>query len=120
MWEVYLTDEYLTWFSQLPEYDKETIMVRVHLLAEFGPELSRPYADTLYGSKMSNLKELRAKTNAHIYRIAYYFNANRQGILLAGGDKKGKDEKLFYKDLIKKAESLIDKYKDYEWEKQND
>jgi hypothetical protein len=62
--EVYVTDEYLTWFSQLSEYDKETIMVRIHLLAEFGPELSSPYADTLYGSKMSNLKELRAKTNA--------------------------------------------------------
>jgi hypothetical protein len=119
MWEVYVTDEYLTWFFQLSEYDKEIILTKVHLLVEFGPELSRPYADTLHGSKASNIKELRAKTNEHVYRIADYFNTKRQGILLTGGDKKGKDEKLFYKDLIKKADGLIDKYKDYEWGNQN-
>jgi hypothetical protein len=36
-----------------------------------------------------------------------------------GGDKKGKDEKLFYKDLIRKAEGLVEKYKDHKWGKQN-
>ncbi|MDR2144753.1 MAG: type II toxin-antitoxin system RelE/ParE family toxin, partial [Treponema sp.] len=60
---------------------------------------------------------LRVKTNEHIYRIAYYFNNRRQGILLIGGNKKGKDEKLFYIDLIRKAENLAEKYKDYEWGK---
>ncbi|MDR2743016.1 MAG: type II toxin-antitoxin system RelE/ParE family toxin [Treponema sp.] len=96
-----MADEYLEWFSRLSEHDKEAILIKVHLLVEFGPELSRPHADTLHGSKITNMKELRAKTNGHIYRIAYYFNNKRQGILLAGGDKKGMDEKLFYKDLIR-------------------
>lgn len=117
MWEIYATDEYLEWFSQLSERDKEIILSKVHLLVEFGPELSRPHADTLHGSKISNMKELRAKTKEHIYRVVYYFNNRRQGILLAGGNKKGRDEKLFYKDLMKKAESLAEKYKDYEWRK---
>jgi hypothetical protein len=107
----------LEWFSQLSEHDKEIILVKVHLLREFGPELSRPYADTLHGSKTSNMKELRARTNGHTFRIAYYFNKKRQGIILAGGDKNGKDEKLFYKDFIKRAEELMGKYKEYEWRK---
>jgi len=36
-------------------------------------------------------------------------------ILLTGGDKKGKDEKLFYKDLIKEALEIIELYKDHKW-----
>jgi hypothetical protein len=113
MWEVYVTDEYLEWFSQLPDHDKEAVLIKVHLLVEFGPELSRPYADTLHGSKIRNMKELRIKTIEHIYRIAYYFNNRRQ----IGGNKKGKDEKLFYRDLIKRAENLVEKYKDDKWRK---
>jgi hypothetical protein len=27
------------------------------------------------------------------------------------------DEKLFYRDLIRKAESLVEEYKDYDWGK---
>jgi hypothetical protein len=117
MWEIYATDEYLEWFSQLSEHEKELILIRVHLLGEFGPELSRPYADSLHGSKISNMKELRVATSGHIYRVAYYFNDRRQGILLIGSNKKGRDEKLFYRDLIRKAENLAEKYKDYEWGK---
>ena len=47
MWEVYSTEEYLTWFSNLSEYDKEEINYKVHILEEFGPNLGRPHADTL-------------------------------------------------------------------------
>jgi len=112
MWNVFTTEEYLTWFSNLSEYDKEEINYKVHLLEEFGPNLSRPHADTLKGSKIKNLKELRIKTNKHVYRIAYYFDKRRNGILLTGGDKKGKDEKLFYMNLLKDAMELIELYKD--------
>ncbi|MDR2314340.1 MAG: type II toxin-antitoxin system RelE/ParE family toxin [Spirochaetaceae bacterium] len=78
MWEIYATDEYLEWFSLLSEHDKEVILIKIHLLVEFGPGLSRPYADTLHGSKISNMKELRARTNEHNYRITYYFNNKRR------------------------------------------
>jgi hypothetical protein len=63
------------------------------------------------------MKELRARTNEHNYRITYYFNNKRQGILLNGGDKRGRDDKLFYRDIMRKAEILVEKYKDYEWRK---
>jgi hypothetical protein len=115
MWKVYSTDEYIEWFSHLEEKAKEEILTKVYLLEEFGSELSRPHADTLKGSKISNLKELRARIDKHLLRVTYYFDKNRNGILLIGGDKKGKDEKLFYRNLIKKAEELIEHYKDHKW-----
>jgi len=119
MWNVLTTEEYLTWFSNLSEYDKEEINFKVHLLEEFGPNLSRPHTDTLKGSKIKNLKELRVKTKGHIFRVAYYFDKKRDGILLTGGDKKGKDQKLFYKNLLKEAMELIELYKDYIWKEEN-
>ena len=119
MWDVLATDEYLTWFSKLSEYDKEEINFKIHLLEKFGPNLSRPHADTLKGSKVRNLKELRAKTDEHVFRIAYHFDKKRNAILLTGGDKKGKDEKLFYRDLIKEAIDLIELYKNYDWQEES-
>ena len=116
MWNVKATDEYLTWFSTLPEFDKEEINYKTHLLEKFGPNLGRPHADTLKGSKIKNLKELRVKTDEHLYRISYYFNKKRNGLLLTAGDKKGKDEDLFYKKLLKDSLELIEKYEDYNWE----
>jgi hypothetical protein len=62
-----------------------------------------------------NVKELRAKTTGHVLRVAFYFDSKRNGILLTGGDKKGKNEKTFYADLIKTAGALIKKYRDYSW-----
>ena len=116
VWNILTTDEYLTWFSNLSEYDKEEINFKVHLLEEFGPNLPRPHADILKGSKIKNLKELRIRTYEHVFRVAYYFDIKRNGILLTGGDKKGKDEKLFYKNLLKESLELIESYKDYTWE----
>jgi hypothetical protein len=118
MWNVYATEELLKWFSPLSEYDKEEINFKVYLLEEFGPNLGRPHADTLKGAKIKNLKELRIKTHEHLFRIAYFFDDKRKGILLTAGDKKGKDERLFYKDLIKNAVGLIEAYKDYNWEEE--
>lgn len=43
-------------------------------------------------------------------RIAYYFDSVRNAFLLTGGDKKGKDQKKFYKDLIKESEEIIERH----------
>jgi hypothetical protein len=51
----------------------------------------------------------------HIIRITFYFNKKRQGVLLIGADKKGKNEDDFYADLIRESEALIKKYKDASW-----
>jgi hypothetical protein len=83
----------------------------VLLLQEFGPQLGRPHADTLKGSRISNLKELRARTEAHVLRVLYFFDQRRQALLLVGGDKKGKNERVFYKKLIAEAEALVQRYR---------
>ena len=84
----------------------------VELLAEYGPHLPRPHVDTLKGSKLKNLKELRAQTEKYVFRVAFLFDEKRKAILLTGGDKKGKNEKRFYHNLIKQAEDIYRQYKE--------
>jgi hypothetical protein len=110
-WEVITSENYDAWFEEQDEDGKAVIRAKVYLLGEQGPNLGRPHADTLKGSKLlSNLKELRSKTDAHVFRVAYVFDPERKGLLLIGGDKKGKNQKRFYTDLIKQAEQIYTAY----------
>jgi len=111
-WEIITTDEYDAWFLEQVEDGQATIRMKVDLLEEYGPLLPRPHADTLKGSKLSNLKELRAQTENHVFRVAFIFDEERNAVLLIGGDKKGKNEKRFYKTLIKQAEEIYRQYLD--------
>jgi hypothetical protein len=110
MWPINYTDEYEQWFTEQNEDDKVAITAKVRLIAEFGHQLGRPYADVLHGSKYVNLKELRIHHKDSVIRIAFCFDKRRECWLLIGGDKKGKNEEDFYKNLIKLAEDLIDSY----------
>lgn len=111
MWTVESTDEYQEWFSHQDGEAKEAILGVVLLLREFGPLLSRPHADTLKGSTYKNLKELRAKTASQILRVAFLFDEQRKALLLIGGNKRGANEKDFYKKLIADAEELVKRYR---------
>ena len=86
------------------------INAKVLVLSEFGPNLGRPYVDTIKGSKFANLKELRIKYKNTLFRILFCFDKMRNCWLLIGGNKKGKNEEQFYRRLIKQAEDIIDKY----------
>jgi len=111
VWEIITSESYDDWFQEQTEDDKVIIRSKAYLLGEYGPNLKRPHADTLKGSKkLANLKELRAKTDAHEFRVAYIFDPERKGLLLIGGDKKGKNQKKFYKDLIGEAEQIYAAY----------
>ncbi|UTC43397.1 type II toxin-antitoxin system RelE/ParE family toxin [Treponema sp. OMZ 857] len=111
MWYVDSSDEYDSWFLTLDEACKEAVLERVLLLKQYGPNLPRPYADVLHGSKKyKNLKELRNQTQKHVLRIAYYFDSARKAFLLTGGDKKGKVHDKFYRDLIAESEIIIERH----------
>ena len=112
MWSINYTFEYERWFSVLNEEYQIAITSRVLVLSEFGPHLGRPYVDTIHGTKYSNLKELRIKYKKELFRILFCFDKSKNGWLLIGGNKKGKNEDLFYKKLIKQAEDLLDKYQE--------
>ena len=109
-WEIEATDEYDTWFLEQSNDSQASIRMKVELLREYGPHLPRPHADTLKGSKLNNLKELRTQTEKHVFRVAFIFDEKRKAILLIGGDKKGKDEKRFYRNLIKQVEEIYKVY----------
>jgi hypothetical protein len=110
-WKVETTDEYDAWFLEQSEDSQESIQIKVEFLKEYGPYLPRPHADTLKGSKFNNLKELRTQTENHVFRVVFLFDEERKAILLIGGDKKGKNDKRFYQNLIKQAEKIYEAYR---------
>lgn len=79
-------------------------MAHVLLLKQFGPTLGRPAVDTLKGSAISNLKELRFDADGGVWRVAFAFDGNHIGVLLAAGDKRGVKQQRFYKVLTATAE----------------
>lgn len=106
MWPTATTDEFDSWFASLGDEEQVEIAAKVELLKLLGPQLKRPHADTLNGSRFPNMKELRARTAGTVLRIAFAFDPLRKAILLVGGDKAGVSEKRFYQQLIDKADTL--------------
>jgi hypothetical protein len=58
-WSVELVDEFLPEFKALEKEVRREIVALMTLLSQVGPQLGRPRADTLNGSRHSNMKELR-------------------------------------------------------------
>ncbi|MHB0992495.1 MAG: type II toxin-antitoxin system RelE/ParE family toxin [Burkholderiales bacterium] len=107
-WNVLFHDEFELEFRQLPEALQDELLSHAVLLREFGPNLGRPTVDTLNESRHSNMKELRFNWENETWRIAFAFDPKRRAILLAGGDKKGANQKRFYKTLIVLADNRYD------------
>jgi hypothetical protein len=78
------------------------------VLQEFGPQLGRPCADTLKGSRHANMKELRFSAADGEWRLAFAFDPVPKAILLVAGDKSGGSEKRFYRQRIRKADKCFD------------
>ena len=89
---------------------RQNIYGLVGLLRKFGPQLGRPHADTLKGSKHSNMKELRFHADGGAWRVAFAFDLKRRAILLTGGDKSGISQEKFYRNLIEIAERRFDQH----------
>jgi hypothetical protein len=117
MWSVIFCDEFAEEFQQLNPSIQETIAFSIELLIKFGPHLSRPYADTLYGSRYTNMKELRCEADGGIWRIAFAFDPKRCAILLTVGNKIGANQKRFYKKLVTTADQRFTKYLDEQGER---
>ena len=110
MWEVETTDFFDEWFAGLGEAEKEVIEGLVGAMKIVGPHLKRPHADTLNGSAYANMKELRGKTAEAVLCVAFAFDPLQKAILLVGGDKSGVSERLFYKQLIARADKLYGRH----------
>jgi hypothetical protein len=64
--------------------------------------------DTLVGSAVPNLKELRTSSGGAL-RVLFVFDPLRTAILLLGGDKTGK-WKQWYEEAIPQAERLYEEH----------
>ena len=108
MWTVLFEQPFETWFLELSADEKIDILASIKVLEEYGPLLSRPHVDTLKGSKLKNLKELRVQHAGDPYRILFVFDPLRQAVLLCGGNKTG--DKRFYDRMIPIAEKSYRQY----------
>jgi hypothetical protein len=57
------------------------------------------------------MKELRFSAKG-VWRVAFAFDNERNAIILVGGDKAGRDQKKFYRDLIRTADDRFDDWLD--------
>ena len=106
MWEVEYTDEFRQWWEELGEAEQDAIARGVETLRRVGPSLGRPRVDSVYGSRHSNMKELRTPYAGRPFRTFFAFDPRRTAILLIGGDKTG--DKRFYDRMIALADDLYD------------
>lgn len=58
MWTVLLSPRFESWLSEQEEALQEKMLADLGKLKVYGPDLPRPYADTLKGSQYRNMKEL--------------------------------------------------------------
>ena len=107
-WAVLFHEEFEPEFDALPGVVQDELLAHAKLLQQFGPQLGRPRADTLNGSRHPNMKELRFDAASGVWRVAFAFDPNRNAILLVCRDKSGGSEKRFYRQLIEKADARFD------------
>ena len=109
-WNIKQTKEFQEWFEDADDVLQGDTVEHVELLRQLGPFLKRPYADSIKGSSISNLKELRFSSGNRVIRIFYVFDPDQNGVLLIGGNKAGSGDKKFYDQMINKSEKI---YVDY-------
>ena len=103
-WVVEFHDDFEAEFRAFEQPVQDALLAVAKLLTDYGPQLGRPYADTLNGSEYANMKELRFEASDGEWRAAFAFDPERQAILLVAGDKSGGSQKRFYRQLIAKAD----------------
>jgi hypothetical protein len=110
MWQVEYTDEFGDWWETLSPTEQVSLDASVRLLEQLGPQLARPHADTVKGSRHTNMKELRTQSQGQPLRTFFAFDPRRSAILLIGGDKTG--DNRFYERMIPLADRLYDQHLD--------
>ncbi|WP_126642137.1 type II toxin-antitoxin system RelE/ParE family toxin [Embleya hyalina] len=121
-WEICLLEPVESWFLKLCETDAHSaalIVEAIDLLAQRGPTLGRPLVDTLQGSRLPNLKELRPASRRRTeIRILFVFDPDRQAIFLVAGDKAGQWSR-WYEEAIPLAEARYQEYREEQKEQRS-
>lgn len=102
MWTVLFSQRFDDWLCEQDDALQEKILADLRKLQVYGPELPRPYADTIKGSRYKKMKELRIQFTGRPIRAFYAFDPVRRAIVLCAGDKS--NDKRFYEKLVRIAE----------------
>jgi hypothetical protein len=102
-WDVQFDEDFAAWLLGQEADLRNAIIAHANLLREHGPQLGRPFVDTLEGSDFPNMKELRVQFQGDPWRILFAFDPNRAAILLVGGNKRG--DKRWYKKHLRIADA---------------
>jgi hypothetical protein len=101
-WITEFCPECYTWFKNLAQPLQDEIRATLSILEMLCPQLGRPKVDSIHGSSISNLKELRIQFKGDPWRILFAFDPKRHAILLVGGNKA--NDKRWYEKFIPIAE----------------
>lgn len=119
-WEVIVVEPALSWLHTLRQNDRPTLIQiskAITALQQEGPAMGRPLVDTVKGSRLANLKELRpGSAGATEVRLLFVFDPLRRAVFLVGGDKAG-DWQGWYRSSIPLAEAA---YEDYVTQQEED
>lgn len=100
-----LVVEVAEWFQDLDESSATLVRAALAVLSEEGPQLGRPLVDSLKGSQLKNLKELRPGSSGRSeLRLLFAFDPFRRAVVLVAGDKRG-EWSSWYRAAIPLAES---------------
>lgn len=106
-WDVVLLAPVVAWYEGMLVDDPRTaeqVAAALDLLEELGPSLGRPLVDTLRGSRLPNLKELRPGSRGRSeVRLLFVFDPQRRAVVLVAGDKAGR-WRGWYRESIRLAE----------------
>jgi hypothetical protein len=95
-WQVVIVPELEVELRAFDGAVRVELLAKVALLREFGPKLGRPHVDTLAGSRLRNLKELRFDAAGGVWRVASAFDPDRRAVVLAAASKSGTASLRFY------------------------
>lgn len=108
MWTVIFSPLFDAWLEKQEEGLQERVLADLLNLQVYGPSLSRPYTDTVKGSKHKNMKELRIQYAGRPVRAFYAFDPLRCAIVLCAGDKS--HDKRFYARMIRIADEAFSQH----------
>lgn len=105
-WGILVHPDVASWLMTVSEKDYQHVLAAFSALSVDGPALGRPFVDTLRGTRVSNLKELRPRGSN--IRLLFAFDPARQAVVLAGGDKTNQWQRWYERNIPVAEERFAD------------
>ena len=108
LWEVRIRPRVQKILARMTKQELGKMEDTIDMLEEHGPHLETEtggrVAHALKGTRYPKIKQLTVKAGRSVWRFAYYIDKKQIVHILAGGDKRGVSQKVFYKRLRAEAE----------------